>query len=54
MTPVACLDELGEILAAGYRRFVLRGKALDDSANPEALCGQAVNGNGAKAAEEVA
>ncbi len=54
MSPGDRLAEFGAILAAGYRRLVLRGKALDESGEPEALCRQAVNGNGAKAAEEVA
>ena len=51
MTPAARLAELGEILAAGYRRG---RKALAESAEPEALCEPAVDGNGAEAAEEVA
>ena len=52
MTPDERLAELGEILAAGYRRF--RQKALDESAQPEAPSDPVVNGNGAMATEEVA
>ena len=46
------LAELGALLAMGYRRLQLRQKALAESADPEALCGQAVDGNGAESAEE--
>ncbi len=52
MSPDDRQAELGEILATGYRR--VRENSLAESANPEALCRQAVDGNGADAAEEVA
>ena len=54
MSPGDRLAELGSLLALGYRRVRLRQHSLDESAEPEALCGQAVNGNGAQAAEEMA
>ena len=54
MTPGARLAELGAALATGYRRLRLRQKALAESAEPEAPSDQAVNGNGAETAEEVA
>ena len=54
MTPDERLAELGEILAAGYRRMRLRQKALAESANPGALCPQAVDGDGAGPAKEIA
>ncbi len=52
MTPGERLAELAEILAAGFRRF--RQRALDDVAESEAPCDQAVDGDRAESAEEVA
>ena len=54
MTPDERLSELGGILAMGYRRARLRQKALAESAEHEAPSNPVVNGNGARAAEEVA
>ena len=55
MTPDARLAELGELLAAGYRRMQLnRGQGLAGSPESEAPCDQAVNGDEAESAEEVA
>ena len=55
MAPDARLAVLGAILATGYRRFrVSREKGLAESAEPEAPCDQAVDGDGAEPAEEVA
>ena len=55
MTPAARIAELGAILATGYRRVRLsREKSLAESAEPEAPCDQAVDGNGAEPAKEVA
>ena len=53
MSPEARLVELGALLAMGYRRLRVPRKALAESAEPEALCRQAVDGNGADAAEEM-
>ncbi len=54
MTPKERLAELGGLLALGVRRLSIRQKALDGGAEPEALCDQAVDGNRAAPAEEVA
>ena len=54
MSPEARLAELGGLLAVGYRRLRVPRNALAESAEPEALCGQAVDGNGAGSAEEMA
>ena len=55
MTAPERLAELGAILATGYRRVRLsREKGLAESAEPEAPCDQAVDGDGAEPAEEVA
>ena len=55
MAPAERLAELGEILATGYRRLRLsRERGLAAGAEPEAPCDQAVNGNEAEPAKEVA
>ena len=55
LTPAERLAELGTILAVGYRRLRLsRQRTLDGSAEVEALCDSAVDGNGAETAGEVA
>ncbi len=54
MTPAARIAELGAILAAGYRRLRLnRLNGLDESAELEAPCIPAVNGDGAESAQEL-
>ncbi len=55
MTPEERQAQLGQILAAGYRRMRLnRGQGLAGSPESEAPCDQAVDGDGAEPAEEVA
>ena len=54
MTSQDRLAELGHLLALGYRRLQLHGKGLAENGDGERTCDPAVDGNGAKSAEEVA
>ena len=54
MTPEERLAELGSLLATGRRRLVLAGgNALATSPDDEPTCISAVDGDGAKAVEEI-
>ncbi len=57
MAPAARIAELAGILAAGYRRLRLNRlnpqNGLAESAEPEAPCDPAVNGDGAESAQEM-
>ena len=54
LCPKERVAELGAILEAGYRRLLLRQKSLAESGYGERPCDQAVDGDGARTAEEVA
>ena len=47
------LDEIGDLLAAAYRRALSRRNCLEPSRSPEALCARPIHDASAEEAKEV-